>query len=392
MNTSISIEHAPNDLTKAAEPRILRVMFVITSLEIGGAETLLVNLLRRMDRRRFAPELCCLKTLGMLGEQMAREIPVHHGLLSHKFDVRVFGRLTSLLRERHIDVVITVGAGDKMFWGRLAAARAGVPVTISALHSTGWPDEIKFLNRRLTPLTDAFVAVAGRHARYLVEQEKLPGRRVVVIPNGVDTEAFRPRPKNAALLRELGIPASASVVGIVAVLRPEKNHELFLQMAARVMREAPDSHFLVIGDGPRREELQALAVELKLNERVHFLGRRSDVPELLSLLDVFVLTSQMEANPVSILEAGATGKPVVATAVGSIPETVLEGQTGFLVEPGDERTLAKRVLEVITNPGVAQRLGAAARQHVVQHWSIERMVAGYEELIERLYQARPFDV
>jgi glycosyltransferase involved in cell wall biosynthesis len=366
--------------------RPLRVMFVITSLDVGGAETLLVNLLRRVDRARIAPELCCLKTLGTLGEQVASEVPVHHGLLKHKLDVRVLGRLTNLLREREIDAVVTVGAGDKMFWGRLAARRARVPVVISALHSTGWPDEITFLNRRLTPLTDAFVAVAGRHARYLVEQEKLPASRMVVIPNGVDTESFRPRPKNAELLKELGIPAEAPVAGIVAVLRPEKNHELFLQMAARASRELPDAHFLVIGDGPRREELQRLAVELGVNEQVHFVGRRADVPELLGLLDVFVLTSQMEANPVSILEAGATAKPVVSTALGSIPETVLEGQTGFLVEPGNVRMLTKRVLEVLTNPGAAQRMGAAARQHVVQNWSIERMVVGYEELIERLFE------
>src|SRR5690606_33927770 len=104
----------------------------------------------------------------------------------------------------------------------------------------------------------------------------------------------------------------------------------------------PESHFLVIGDGPRRRELEARAVELQLNNalqtRVHFLGRRADVSQLLTLLDVFVLTSQMEANPVSILEAAACGKPVVSTAVGSIPEVVLEGQTGFLVEPGDVHT------------------------------------------------------
>jgi glycosyltransferase involved in cell wall biosynthesis len=371
-----------------ATKRPLRVMFVITSLDVGGAETLLVNLLRRLDRTRIAPELCCLKTLGTLGEQMAREVPAHHGLLKHKLDVRVLGRLTKLLREREIDAVVTVGAGDKMFWGRLAARRARVPVVISALHSTGWPDEITFLNRRLTPLTDAFVAVAGRHARYLVEQEKLPASRMVVIPNGVDTEVFRPRPKNLELLKEFGIPAGAPVAGIVALLRSEKNHELFLQMAARATRELPDAHFLVIGDGPRREELQRLAVELGVNEQVHFVGRRAEVPELLGLLDVFVLTSQMEANPVSILEAGATAKPVVATAVGSIPETVLEGQTGFLVEPGDVRMLSKRVLEVLTNPGAAQRMGAAARQHIVQNWSIEQMVLGYEELIERVFERK----
>src|SRR4029078_7016337 len=115
---------------------------------------------------RIAPELCCLKTLGTLGEQMASEVPVHHGLLKHKLDVRVLGRLTKLLREREIDAVVTVGAGDKMFWGRLAARRAGVPVVICALHSTGWPDCITWLNRRLTPLTDAFIAVAEKHAKY----------------------------------------------------------------------------------------------------------------------------------------------------------------------------------------------------------------------------------
>jgi glycosyltransferase involved in cell wall biosynthesis len=380
--------HIQTESSIQTAQRPLRVMFVITSLDVGGAETLLVNLLRRMDRSRFAPELCCLKTLGTLGEQLVSEIPVHHGLLRHKLDLRVFGRLTKLLRERQIDAVVTVGAGDKMFWGRLAAARAHVPVVISALHSTGWPDEITFLNRRLTSMTDAFVAVAGRHAQYLVDEEKLPAGRMVVIPNGVDTEAFRPRPKNAALLHEFSIPTGAPVAGIVAVLRPEKNHELFLQMAARVVRDVSDAHFLVIGDGPRREELQSLAEELGLNNQVHFLGRRADVPELLGLLDVFVLTSQMEANPVSILEAAATGKPVVATAVGSIPEAVLEGQTGFLVEPGDVKLLSKRVLEVMMNPGAAQRLGAAARLHVVQNWSIERMVVGYEELIERVFERK----
>jgi glycosyltransferase involved in cell wall biosynthesis len=145
---------------------------------------------------------------------------------------------------------------------------------------------------------------------------------------------------------------------------------------------------LIIGDGPCRAELESRSAALGLNDQVHFLGRRADVPELLGLLDVFVLTSQMEANPVSILEAAASGKPVVATAVGSIPEAVLEGQTGFLVEPGDSKLLTKSVLEVISNPGAAQRMGAAARQHVAQHWSLDNMVTGYENLIERLYERK----
>ena len=244
----------------ASMHRPLRVMFLTTSLYTGGAETLLLNLLRRLDRQRFSPELCCLKEAGDLGEELANEMPVQAHLLHHKFDVRVFGRLTRLLRERQIDAVVTVGAGDKMFWGRLAARRAKVPVVISALHSTGWPDGINWLNRRLTPLTDAFVAVARPHARHLVEVENLPAKRVCIIPNGVDTEKYCPQlhveSSCGTLRREIGIPRSAPLVGIVAVLRPEKNHEMFLRVAARVRREVPEAQFLIIGDGPRRAELE----------------------------------------------------------------------------------------------------------------------------------------
>src|SRR6185437_12516006 len=254
----------------------LRVMFVITCMPVGGAETLLVNLVRRMDRTRFQPELCCLKYFGPLGEVLAEEIPAFSGLLRHKFDVRVLGRLTRLLIERRIDAVITVGTGgDKMFWGRLAAWRARAPVIASALHSTGLPDRVEWLNRRLAPLTDAFIAVAAPHAQYLADCEGCPPAKVRVVPNGVDVERFRPMAPSAALRTELGIPAEAPVAAIVAALRPEKNHELFLQAAARVRHAAPNAHFLIVGDGGRRAALEALAAELDLGGALHFLGTRS---------------------------------------------------------------------------------------------------------------------
>jgi glycosyltransferase involved in cell wall biosynthesis/O-antigen/teichoic acid export membrane protein len=385
-------DEAQFDSTDAAlksSARPLRVMFVITSMHVGGAETLLLNLLRRIDRSRFSPELCCLKELGELGEQLQHEIPVYEKLLRNKFDIGVFWRLTKLLRRRQIDAVVTVGAGDKMFWGRLAARRAGVPVVISALHSTGWPDSITWLNRRLTPLTDAFIAVADRHAKYLVEHEHLPSDRVVVISNGVDTDRYGPNRSGSANLRQqLGIAHSVPLAGIVAVLRPEKNHEMFLRVAARVRRDLVEAHFLIIGDGPRRAELETLVAQLGLTDCVHFLGKRTDVPELLGLLDVFVLTSHNEANPVSILEALASGKPVVSTAVGSIPQTVIDGVTGYLVEPNDELTMARRVSELLLDPAKSQRLGATGRRLVIDNWSLERMVEGYEELLERLYRQK----
>jgi glycosyltransferase involved in cell wall biosynthesis len=364
-------------------------MFVITNMPVGGAETLLVELVRRLDRSRFQPELCCLKHFGPLGEALAREVPAFTGLLAHKYDLRVLWRLTRLMRRRQIDAVVTVGTGgDKMFWGRLAARLAGVPVICSALHSTGLPDRVELPNRLLAPITDAFIAVAGSHGRYLVEKEGCAAKKVRVVPNGVDVDKFRARPANEALRAELGLACGAPVAGIVAALRPEKNHELFLRSAALIHRELPAARFLVVGDGARRTELESLARGLSLGEAVRFLGSRSDVPDVLSLVNVFVLTSHMEANPVSILEAMAAGKPVVATRVGSIPESVLDQRTGFLVSPGSAAEVAERVLELFRDPGRAAAMGQAGREHVLAHASVRRMVEGYEELIAGIYRAK----
>jgi glycosyltransferase involved in cell wall biosynthesis len=367
----------------------LRVMFVITCMPVGGAETLLVELIRRIDRSRLAPELCCLKYLGPLGEAIQQEVPTFTGLLAGKYDLAVLPRLTRLMRRRRIDAVVTVGTGgDKMFWGRLAAWAADVPVICSALHSTGLPDRVELPNRLLAPITDAFIAVAEPHRRYLAEREGCPEARVRVIPNGVDVERFHPRWPNRALRRELRLPEGAPVAGIVAALRPEKHHELFLQAAALVRKELSDAQFLIVGDGPQRESLKRLARELSLAEAVHFLGTRGDVAEVLSIIDVVMLTSHMEANPVSILEAMAGEKPVVATRVGSVPETVLDRKTGFLAPPGDAGRIADRVIELFRAPDLAARMGRAGREHVLAHWSVERMVEGYQELICGIYAAK----
>jgi glycosyltransferase involved in cell wall biosynthesis len=206
-----------------------------------------------------------------------------------------------------------------------------------------------------------------------------------VIPNGVDVERFRPLATPLGLRERIGLPATAPVAAIVAALRPEKNHELFLRAAALARTALPAARFLVIGDGALRGQLETLASELGIGDAVHFLGTRNDIPELLSLVDVLVLSSHMEANPVSILEGLACEKTVVATRVGSIPETVKHGTNGYLVDPGDAQGMADRLVAVMSDAALAHNLGQAGRRLVVADWSLERMVEGYEQLIEQVY-------
>jgi len=369
--------------------RPLKTLFVITSMPVGGAEVLLVNLMRRFRASHILPSIACLKEKGPLGEEISREFSVTDHWLRSKFDVRVVPRIAKHMQREEIDAVVTVGAGDKMFWGRVAARLASVPVVCSALHSTGWPDGVGKLNRLLTPITDAFIAVAKSHGQFLVDFERFPASKVVVIPNGVDTVRFRPSPTERLSVRhELGINSDSPLIGIVAALRPEKNHSLFVQAARKIVNAASNAHFVVVGEGPERSRIEALIHTLSLAKNVTLLGNRSDTPRLLAAMDVFALTSHNEASPVSILEALSSGVPVVSTRVGSVAESVHDQWNGFTVDEGDVEGVAKRVLNLIRNPSTAEMMGKNGREHVQSHGSLDTMVRMYEQLIHRIFEQK----
>ncbi len=373
----------------SSQQRPLRTLFVITSMPVGGAETLLVNMLDRFDPRRIAGEVVCLKSPGPLGEAISGRHTVHSDFLRGKWDLRVLPRLVALLRRRQIDAVITIGAGDKMFWGRLAAKSAGVPVICSALHSTGWPDGVGRMNRWLTPITDGFIAVADHHGTHLAKYEGFPEKRVHIIRNGIDCERFVPSVSaRAKLCGELRLPSDSRLVGIVAALRPEKNHAMFVDVAASVCQADPKAHFVIVGDGPERTGI-VQAIDLHgIADRVHLLGTRHDTPEIVAALDVFLLCSHNEASPVSILEALACGVPVVSTRVGSVAESVRDGETGYLVAAGDTPAMLQRTRQLLADARLRRRMGENGREIVLQTGSLDSMVNGYTRLIETLYEQK----
>lgn len=376
-------------LPTPTDRRPLNVMFLLSTMPVGGAETLLANMVRRFDRKRIHPTIACLKHRDELGESLSEDIPVYDHLINHKYDLAVVGRLKKLYQRHRVDAVITVGAGDKMFWGRIAAKLHRVPVVLSALHSTGWPDGVGKLNRMLTRITDGFIAVARQHAEFQVNQERFPQSKVFLIPNGIDTDRFQFDSKKRDQWRsQLAISSTTPIVCIVAALRPEKNHKMFLNAAKLLSTRIPQAKFVIAGDGPLRDDLQAHANALGIAHQTHFLGSVSDVVGVLSMSDLFALTSDNEASPVSIMEALSCQRPVVAPQVGSIHETVIDGQNGFLIPVGDENAAASCWFQLLTNRELSDSMGQHGRNLVVQDCSLQSMTDGYTNLVETIYHQK----
>jgi glycosyltransferase involved in cell wall biosynthesis len=194
-------------------------------------------------------------------------------------------------------------------------------------------------------------------------------------------------PAEPGLRASLGIPAEAKTIGVVARLIAYKGHRFFLQACQEIKRRHPRATFLLIGDGPEAGSLAALSRQLGLQEAVRFLGTRSDIPQLLSLLDVVALPSLEEGFPNVVLEAMAAGKPVVATRVGGTPEAVIHRETGLLVPPKDPRALADAILEVLDDPQRANAMGQAGCERVRKAFDLSRMVQEIEALYEELIAA-----
>ena len=366
------------------------VAFVTTNLGIGGAERLLMELVTRMDRSRFESVLVCLKQRMSLGAKLAEQgFTVYSDLSRGRFDLGVVRRLANVFRRERVQVVCTVGTGgDRSFWGRIAARWAGVPVVISCPHSMGVPDKFEPSNRLLSGITDAFIAVAHRQKSYLVASEGFSANKIHVIHNGVDVARFTPAAAPPELRAKFDIPADAPLAGIVACLRPEKSIETFLRAASLVRSRLPHAHFVIVGDGPEREKLESITDELDLRAVVRFAGMCPDVREWVRTMDVVLLTSICEAFPVSLLEAMACGKPVIATRVGAIPEMIVPGETGHLVRPGDPADVADAIARVLADPAMARRLGAQSRRLAADRFSMTGMVRGYEKLFQRLLEKK----
>lgn len=365
----------------------LRVLWFIKGLGAGGAERLLERSIPYLDRDRFHYELAyLLPWKNMLVSSFERaSIPVHCLNFRRNFDLTVLGRLRTLLQRNEIDLV----HAHLPVPGVLARfAKAGTNVKWLAYTEHNVPSRYmrmtRFLNGLTYPMNDITIAVSQTIAQQVQAYQRRGRPRLVTILNGVELNDFEEGPSREEICRQFGFPPDAYLIVNVANLVHKKGHRYLLSAAKRVLAAEPRARFLLIGAGPLRDELAREARKLDLNGHVVMTGFREDATTLMKVADVFVLSSLHEGLPVSLLEAMAAARPIVATRAGGVPELISTGETGVLVSPADDRSLAAELLKLLRDPDLRRRLGDAARQRVAQGHGMARMVHAVENVYEEL--------
>jgi glycosyltransferase involved in cell wall biosynthesis/peptidoglycan/xylan/chitin deacetylase (PgdA/CDA1 family) len=359
-------------VTLKAMPTQIPIAIFVDRYIAGGTQRQMIELLRRIDRRRFRVYPVCFHAEGPwvgrvadLGDPIAR-FPIH-GFRRLETAHQLFS-FARWCRVNEIAVMHSWEIYSNIF-GLSGAALAAVPVRIGSRRGLGGAAGARRLQKVAYRAAHRLVANSHAAAQQLV-RDGVPEERITVISNGIDTSIVPKRHYSTRPRR----------IAMVACLREEKRIDVLIAAAPRILERHPDAEFLIVGDGPCRDQLAALARATAVFDRFQFLGHRDDVPEVLAQADLLVLPSQSEAFPNAIIEAMAAGLPVVATDVGGIPELVAEGHTGRLVPPGDADALAGALLDVLDQPERAAEFGRAGRRRIEQTYSFDRMVEQFETL------------
>ncbi len=361
-------------------PHPPEVLHCVLSVATGGLETMVLQLASATDRSRYTPRVVCLHETGELAPRfLAAGVPVD---LIDRPRSGGRGTLTSLLRylRAHRPPVLHTHNRGAHQHGAFATRLLGIPAHLHTRHNrssaTTW--RTRLLERTATRWTDAIVAVSADAAEVARTVDLARPDQLHLIPNGVDLVHFHPK---------AGLSPGHRVVH-VARLDPVKDQAMLLQAAHLVAAVEPRFHLDIIGDGPSRTSLEQLTATLNLTHCVTFHGMQSDVTSWLRTADLFVLSSRSEGLPMTLLEAMASGLPIVATNVGGIPEAVTSGETGLLVPPANPRALADAILTLFQHPDQRAAMGTAARARAIADYSLDTMTARYMALYDSLLGAR----
>lgn len=395
MATKSTLARLSSDNRRVAEPtpRKPHVLTLTDVVGLGGAEGIAEDLAVRVDPGRFRRSLCTTRALDPIAgshQSLARLRDAGVDVLRlerrDRGDLRSMLRLVKRLRSERVDLIHAHKFGSNA-WAAVLGRALSIPVRIAHEHTWSFEGQPvrRFVDRNLIArFCDVVIAVSEADRERMISLVGMPADKVVVVPNGISwPDASDPD----RVRRELGIGPDDAVLVQTAVLRPQKAIGVMLNALAILHRTHPQARLLIAGSGDEAP-LRAIAAELRLGEAVSFLGARADVAELLASARVGVLSSDFEGMPLAALEYMAAGLPVVATAVGGLPEMVREGDTGLLVPPRDPEALADRLRRLLDDPGLARDMGARGRVLARARFSTEAMVGHVTDLYVRLLAER----
>jgi glycosyltransferase involved in cell wall biosynthesis len=364
----------------------MRILQLVNSLDFGGTERLVVDLATALQSRGHRLHVVCLRNRGNLAEMLERAgVEVYALDKAEGPSVQTLWRFVGYLKRQHIEVIHTHNPLVHHY-GVLGGRLAGIRAVVNTIHGIGnlsaSPGFKEFLYSRMCRLSSRIVAVCPMAHRTFAKGGVIPTPKLIAINNGIHVESF------------LGVePAAAqpgAVFGIVGRLVPVKNHRSLLEAFAAVLPTHPDSRLEILGDGPLRAALEQRVSELGIAERVTFRGYGSDVSGFMRDIDIAVLCSDSEGLPLSVLEAMASGLPVVGTDVGGMRDLIEGGECGWICPPGSVTALASALLAAASTKTSERRaMGERGRAHVAEHYSLERMTVEYEQLFTEILAEHP---
>ncbi len=354
------------------------ILHLIETSGPGGAERMLISLVEALPKHEYRSLICLLKEGWLYDEFRRRGFETVVIPQQRTVDVSWLWAVRHLVRAQRVDLMHSHEFAMNTY-GSLVSLIAGIP-QIATVHGKNY-----YYKRWYRRLAYRFVARRGRMVavsedcrRFISDKVGVPLQRISTIYNGIPTERYEPSSAVRANIRSaLGMIRDQPVVGTVGNLYPVKGQTFLLQAMSSVVRHWPDCRLIIAGRGDLESALKNEAKELGIERNVLFLGYRADIPELLQAMDVFVLPSLSEGLSLSILEAMAAAKPVVATAVGGNPEVIVDSKIGYLVPPGNPGALAEKIIALLQDPLLAHKIGKNSRARVMQHFSLSAMVNRY---------------
>lgn len=379
--------------------RKINILYIITQLELGGAQKQALSLIRGIDRTRYNLFLVTAKegflmeeALSISGLTLCRSKYLGRAIHPLKDFWTIF-EIAGFIKCNKIDIVHTHSSKAGVL-GRWAAALSGVKVIIHTVHGWSFNDFQGFLARNLyrglerfcSRFTDKIIVVSHHDKRKGVKRRIGDEVRYQLVRYGIERTLFGVR--DASIRKELGIRADALVVGAIACFKPQKAPEDFVELASKIHQKFPSVIFLMVGDGALRGAIESLIARHQLGSQFILTGWRKDIPGILSVMDVFVLTSLWEGLPIAVLEAMVTQVPVVATHTGGVSEVVVENETGFLVPCHDLSSMLKKVNALLEDGPLRARIGLNAKKKIGEVFSVESMVKAHDDLYQRLIKEK----